>query len=312
MRQALVAFILVLTAASSAFAQPLTYPPSLAFLTTEAGFPVDQGAAPGTARAAWQDALSAETQVFLLANTERLEREARRGRINAASWAMLRTTLLEFQPTPSANPNAFIRRFEREQILVARMFEALPPPTTLSEDLFRRNARRDFLGYTEFRRNEVNTNGFGQRLSEIDMANMAHLTAALGDRDWVDDAIDGPGAQVEAWAIVQHNAWEPTAQLAMLQRMLGAAEAGRAPSAFAMEWDRHAVWQQRPQRYSLMLRCWRGDYIATGGIEDSENVDERRALFGLRPWAEDHEEARARYTCPPNAPLGSQELAPTN
>lgn len=312
MRQALAAFILVLTVAGNAFAQQLSYPPSLAFLTTEAGFPVDQGAAPGTARAAWQDALSAETQVFLRANTERLEREARRGRINAGSWAMLRTTLLEFQPTPLANPNAFIRRFEREQILVARMFEALPPPTTLSEDLFRRNARRHFLGYTEFRRNEVNTNGFGQRLAEIDQANMAHLLASLGERDWVDDAIDGPGAQIEAWTIVDHDDWEPAVQAAMLQRILPAAEAGRAPSAFAMEWDRWLVSHQRPQRYGLMLQCWRGDYIATGGIEDPERVDERRALFGIRPWAEDREEARARYTCPPNAPLGSQELAPTN
>lgn len=308
MKLHLVILILSLAVSFGATAQPLEYPPPLQFLTSHAGFPSDQETSPGAARLAWRDALSGEAREFLLANTERLERDARRGRINAASWAMLRAALLEFEAGPSTNTRRLVNRFEREQTLVDRMFAALPAPTTLSEELFRRNTRREFIANTLYERPEILYAGpFGGRRIEIDVANMARLVEALGSRDWVDDAIDGPGAQAEAWAIVKHDAAEPRVQLSMLERILPVAESGRVPSEFAMEWDRHAVWQRRPQRYGLMLRCWRGDYIATGGIEDAEHVDERRAAMGIRPWAEDREEARSRGGCPSNAPLGSQE-----
>jgi hypothetical protein len=299
--------MVLLLAPFGAAAQPLDYPEQLQFLLSRAGFPSDQEASPGAARSAWREALSGESREYLLANAQRLERDARRGRINAASWAMLRTALLEFEATPPTNARRFVNRFEREQVLVDRMFAALPEPTTLSEELFRRNTQRAFISYTVFRRPEANTGPVLRRLSEIDRANMARLTEALGNRDWVDDAMDGPGAQDEAWTIVEHDDWEPQMQLSMLERILPVAESGRVPNAFAMEWDRWAVSQQRQQRYGLMLRCWRGDYVATGGIEDAEHVDERRAAMGLRPWADDREEARSRYTCPPNAPVGSQD-----
>jgi hypothetical protein len=298
--------ILLLAFPLGAAARPLDYPPPLRFLTSQAGFPIDQGASPGGARSAWREALSGESRAFLLANSQRLEHDARRGRINAASWAMLRAALLEIEATPSMSARRLVTRFEREQEMVDRMFAALPAPTTLGEELFRRNTRRAFISDTVFRRPEANTDPVLRRLSEIDGANMARLIEALGDRDWVDDAIDGLGAQAEAWAIVEHDDWEPQVQLSMLERILPVAESGRVPSAFAMEWDRWAVSLQRQQRYGLMLRCWRGDYVATGGIEDAEHVDERRAAMGLRPWADDREEARSRYVCPPNAPLGSQ------
>ena len=124
-------------------------------------------------------------------------------------------------------------------------------------------------------------------VSEADHENTIRLKAILTDRDWLDDSIDGEGAQSDGWLMIQHADRDPDFQrmmLARLEKYLDTTRLERATSALL--WDRVAWKDNRAQRYGSQVTCEAGQLVARGGVEDPANLDMRRAEMGLQPWHE--------------------------
>ncbi|MBL8537488.1 MAG: hypothetical protein JNM59_08815 [Hyphomonadaceae bacterium] len=122
-------------------------------------------------------------------------------------------------------------------------------------------------------------------ISATDIENATWLERELSDQRWVDDAVDGPGAEGSAWIIVQHADANVEFQRRILLRMqANIATPGFNRSQFAMLFDRVAVNTGTPQRFGSQLSCDGAVRVIAGAIEDPAQLDARRANYDLEPW----------------------------
>lgn len=240
------------------------------------------------------------------------------GRVHPGAWTYLRRRLACAEDA-LASPDAFMARFEADWPSLQAFLAALPV-SSLGEDL---RARVELEQYgrgsimvfiSEFGADAL-TEDRNRRIAEkivaADQANTARLKEILVDRVWVDDRVDGRGAQRHAFLILQHADLDPAFQSTMITRLEPLLAFGQiAPDRFALLWDRVAVAEGRPQRFATQAECRDGQVVATGGVEDPQNLDQRRAAFDLlQTWDEYREMMRVLTGCraaPVAAPVASQ------
>jgi len=204
-----------------------------------------------------------------------------------------------------ATASAFVARFEADWIAVSGFLEALPR-SNLGRELqlrveleqFGRVSNQQFaLSYPEPERETLRTRMWAP-VEASDLQNTGRLRELLRDREWFDDAVDGEGSQTAGWLLVQHADAAPDFQREMLDRLSAIVSEGRIRrSEYAMLWDRVAVHEGRPQRFGSQLVCENGQLVPRGGLEDAENLDRRRALFEMQPWASYHSIMRNLTSC---------------
>jgi hypothetical protein len=277
------------------------YPPELAFLAADR-FPSDAVDGAGEARRIWSGVRSDPARAYVAASAERLAQEVADNRLDPALWALVRAEV-DHDPEYTTSPENFAARFEAEWAAVAALLDGLPPPHSLSEDLFRRVRLEQFgrtlsvafwRAFPDTAASQAAWARIWPKIQAADEANTAWLQHSLRGRDWLDDARDGPGAEQDAWLIVQHSDHDRDFQRAMLARLEPFVGRRVRAQDFALLWDRVAVAESRPQRYGSQLRCEHGELVATGGVEDPASLDARRADTGLQPWTEYRDFVQAR------------------
>jgi hypothetical protein len=125
----------------------------------------------------------------------------------------------------------------------------------------------------------------GALIVETDCSNTDWLRRQLSAIDWFDRRTFGDAADKAAWLLVQHADMTPAFQVEMLARLERlASEGGTRPQSFAYLWDRVAVADHRPQRYGTQMECVDGANRPTGGLEDQEHVEDRRAVLHMQSY----------------------------
>lgn len=97
-----------------------------------------------------------------------------------------------------------------------------------------------------------------------------------------------------AWLLVQHSDFDPQYQLRMSQ-WFGRSQAPHMARHSAYLHDRGTVGLGRLQRFGTQIRCQNGAW-APFPVEDTQNLDARRARLGLAPMAQ---HLAGRRPCPP-------------
>lgn len=128
---------------------------------------------------------------------------------------------------------------------------------------------------------------FRTRWEEIDRPNTADLKQLLALYEWFTISEFGPQADVDAWLLVQHADHDRAFQkhvLGILERLYRQGET--RPSHYAYLYDRVAVGEKRPQKFGTQGKCLGAGQWEPDPIEDENQVDVRRAEFGLEPLAD--------------------------
>ena len=176
---------------------------------------------------------------------------------------------------------------------VRRDQAALPPPKDDIEKLLRmrdlEQAPRAALGTIEVskipaadRKNAVTA--IWQQILPIDEANQTALLAMLPPDGWFYASKYGKEASNAAFLIVQHSnveLWRRFTPVLEKLAKTGEVQGGQ----FALMYDRLALAEGRMQRYGSQMRCEGGKYVPSP-LEDPEHVDQRRAEFGMTPYAD--------------------------
>jgi hypothetical protein len=128
--------------------------------------------------------------------------------------------------------------------------------------------------------------GYNPEMEAIHRANAARLVEIVATHGWPGRSLVGVEAASAAWRILQHAIGEP-AVMRRLAPLVGAAAArGEAdPAEVAMLEDRIRVSEGRLQRYGTQYD-WDETLTAMVpmvGVEDPDNVDDRRTAVGLPP-----------------------------
>jgi hypothetical protein len=121
-------------------------------------------------------------------------------------------------------------------------------------------------------------------MMRVDEDNTAWLTELTARRGWPGRTLVGEDGAHAAWLLAQHA--DPESQSAFLDLLRAAVGAGEASATdLAYLDDRVRMHAGQPQLYGTQfihdqqgLRPW--------AIEDPENLDQRRARAGLRPFAD--------------------------
>lgn len=118
----------------------------------------------------------------------------------------------------------------------------------------------------------------------IDEANTSRLQGIISEIGWPGPDKVGEKAQKAAFLIVQHSSHE--FQEEMLPIIKKQYELGKIEGqSYALLLDRVLVKNEKPQVYGTQLDMQGGD-LTFHPIEDSVNVDKRRAEMGMPPLAE--------------------------
>jgi hypothetical protein len=204
----------------------------------------------------------------------------------------------------------FIAQFEADWPALEAFLLGLPA-TTVGQELrarveleqYGRGLIGDFVErFGSLELTEARTQRLAAKIMAADVANTARLKEILTGRTWLDDAIDGPGAQAYGFLIVQHADADPAFQADMLGRLDQYVGTERAPRFnYALLWDRVAVAQGRPQRFATQVQCRAGVIVPTIGVEDESGLNQRREAFDiLQTWEEYAEMMRVWTGCRPD------------
>lgn len=134
----------------------------------------------------------------------------------------------------------------------------------------------------------------GQRMGIVDTFNTTQLKAMLDGRGWFRDDLDGAGASDWGWLIAQHADDDPAFQqkvLALIKAGLDNPGVSKADYAYLydrvqMRTDPDGTIGGREQLYGTQGRCAGAGQWEPWPIEDTQNVDARRADVGLGTLAE--------------------------
>lgn len=128
--------------------------------------------------------------------------------------------------------------------------------------------------------------GYHPRMEPLHRRNAARLRSIIARHGWPTRSLAGTDGAAAAWRIVQHAIGEPDFVRACLPLLRAAVRDGEAdPGKLAMLEDRVRVFEGRAQLYGTQYDWDDGQQamVPMGGIEDAENVDERRRSVGLPP-----------------------------
>lgn len=126
------------------------------------------------------------------------------------------------------------------------------------------------------------------RMEAVHRANAARLREIIAQHGWPDAGLAGDEGTLAAWFIAQHAIGEPDFQRYALALVQEKVREGRVPAAQeAYLYDRIAMQEGRPQRYGTQsVPCPDGQY-RRWATEHPERLNDRRALVGLPPVADD-------------------------
>lgn len=127
--------------------------------------------------------------------------------------------------------------------------------------------------------------------SEIDKKHRNRLAEIIDEYGWPGSTLVGHDGANAAWLIAQHADADVAFQKRCLQLMEAAPKSEVELSNVAYLTDRVLVNEQQPQRYGTQM----GENFKPQPIEDSENVDQRRAQVGLPPLAQYLQTAKEQY-----------------
>ncbi len=140
---------------------------------------------------------------------------------------------------------------------------------------------------------------FGQ-MDSVDRQNTTRMHEILEEHGWPGWSLVGEEGSTAAWVLVQHADLEPEFQelaLAYLMGAVAAEDASRGDLAYLI--DRVRVAKALPQVYGTQVGPGQdGDLAPRTPIEDSENVDARRAEAGLGTLEEYYDEIREAFGTP--------------
>ena len=135
-------------------------------------------------------------------------------------------------------------------------------------------------------RGEVPDSSLWLRMLAVDSANTNWLKQVIAENGWPGRSLVGQEGSHTAYLIAQHAVHDAAFQAEVLLLLEAAYRAGEAEGGeVAYLADRVAVQAGRPQRYGSQFQI-RATGVVFNPIEDSVNVDERRAALGLPPLAE--------------------------
>ena len=121
------------------------------------------------------------------------------------------------------------------------------------------------------------------RMTLIDRSNTARLRGIVDKYGWPDESLVGQDGASAAFLLVQHADRNPAFQKQCLPLLQAAAERGEASkSDMAMLTDRVLVAEHQKQLYGTQCKM-KDSVVLVDPIEDSVNVDQRRAGVGLCP-----------------------------
>lgn len=160
-------------------------------------------------------------------------------------------------------------------------------------ELFRRVAEDQYLREALVKgdglrsANAAVRNSAAIRLHDADRDNTAWLKATITERGWFTTSRDGPEAASAAWLLTQHADQDPGFQREVLALMEPLAKTGEVqPADYALMFDRVAVNAGEPQRFGSQVVCSLGGPEPFPIEEPADEVDARRAAYGLPPLAE--------------------------
>ena len=137
--------------------------------------------------------------------------------------------------------------------------------------------------------------GYHPRMEAVHRKNAARLAEFIGRYEWPGRSLVGDDGAEAAWMIVQHAISEPDLQrkaLALIQEAVARGEA-QAWQAAMLE-DRIRGFEGKLQIYGTQFDWDDGREMSPyPGIEDPEQVDERRRQVGLEPLADAIKRRRA-------------------
>ncbi len=129
------------------------------------------------------------------------------------------------------------------------------------------------------------TQPVARRMRAVDSSNTAWLKPLIRQLGWPTVAAVGRDGVEAAFLLVQHADQDTAFQASVLPRLNSAYTAGNIDGeSLAMLTDRVAKAQGKPQRYGTQATIRNGTVIIDP-IEDSAEVDARRARLGLPPLA---------------------------
>ena len=132
------------------------------------------------------------------------------------------------------------------------------------------------------------------RQDSVDDANTARLQALIARHGWPTRAMVGTDGLSAAFLIIQH-ARLPFQQEALPYVRRWYEDDGTPGQWVALLTDRVRQREGKPQLYGTQIDVGPDGAVSVGMIEDSVNVDARRAELGMKPLAEYLEEIRAVY-----------------
>jgi len=118
----------------------------------------------------------------------------------------------------------------------------------------------------------------------VDIENTIFLKDLINTSGWPKISEVGPEASEATWLLVQHADLDPEFQQQCLNLMKELPEGEISKRNIAYLEDRVLVAQSKPQLYGTQFYD-EGDKLFVREIEDRPNLDPRRELMGLEPFA---------------------------
>ena len=153
--------------------------------------------------------------------------------------------------------------------------------------------------------------GYHPEMRAVHDANAAALRAIVEAQGWPGRRLAGEDGAEAAWLVAQHAIGLPDFQRACLRALQAAAASGDVPAwQPAYLEDRIRSLEGRPQLYGTQFDWDEAGEMSPLPIEESRDVDARRAAVGLGPLADatrrHREEARSQ---PPPEDLQARQQA---
>jgi hypothetical protein len=129
--------------------------------------------------------------------------------------------------------------------------------------------------------------GYNPLMAIVHRRNGDRLGEIVDQHGWPGRSLVGEDGADAAWLLLKHAIGQPDLQRRLLAVLQQAVAAGEAPAwhAATLE-DGIAFYEGRPQRYGTMFDWNDEGELVPWTIDDPGGVDERRALVGLPPLAE--------------------------
>jgi hypothetical protein len=129
--------------------------------------------------------------------------------------------------------------------------------------------------------------GYNPLMALVHRRNGDRLGEIVDQHGWPGVSLVGEDGADAAWLVLKHAIGQPDLQRRLLPVVELAVAAGDAPPwhAATLE-DGIAFYEGRPQRYGTIFDWDEAGQLAPWTIEDPAGVDQRRALVGLPPLAD--------------------------